>query len=231
MSRVTAIICGLLLFGLGLFFGMVGSFIRTLSPETPQAQKIEARAKPVVNLAQRVAAPKPSKATQPPPAVESALSQALAMVAVALDSQSAPSAAVAPGDVATNAPEQHPLELLMPAAAGETARAEPPADAPPVATPPPPSQSDQLAGHWVFDQRLGWLWLSENTPSVVIVPVIEVFPGGLITIHAGSGTAASRTSRKSTVSSPSQQRRVSVIQHETPGSTRRPATSPFPSKN
>lgn len=230
MSRITAIICGVLLFGLGLFFGMVGSFIRTLSPETPQAQRIEVQTKPVVSPPPRVATPKPSTGT--PPAVESALSQALAMVAVAMASQPESPAAVVPSDVATNAPDQHPLELLMPAAAGETASAEPPANAPPIVAPPPPtSQPDPLAGHWVFDQRLGWLWLRDNTPSVVIVPVIEVFPGGMITIHSGSGGAASKASRRGAATPPTQQRRTSVIQHDVPGSTRRPATSPFPNKD
>lgn len=200
MSRTTAIICGLLLFGLGLFLGMVGSFVGTLSPETPPAPKIEARVKPVVPPPRPVARPKPPAATTPPPAVESALSQALAMVAVALAQQPATSAppaaaaaAAASADTATNAPEQHPLEAFMGDAASETARAEPPT---PVPSPPPaPSQPDPLAGHWVFDQRLGWLWLPESSPSVVVVPVIEVFPGGLITIHAGSKGAAKDSKR------------------------------------
>ena len=47
---------------------------------------------------------------------------------------SAPPVAVVSADTATNAPEQHPLELLMPTAASETAQVEPPAAAP---LPPP----------------------------------------------------------------------------------------------
>ena len=190
MSRVTTIICGLLLFGLGLFLGMVGSFVGTLSPEPQQAPKIAPRTALAASQPPRIARPKPSTVTQPPPpAVESALSQALAMVAVALAEQPATSAppAVAPAGTATNAPEQHPLEMLMPATAGETAKVEPPAAA------TPPSPLNPLDGHWVLDQRLGWLWLPENNPSVVVVPLIEVFPGGLITIHAGSKPGASRT--------------------------------------
>jgi len=228
MSRATAIICGLLLFGLGLFLGMIGSFVGTLAPETPQAPRSEARAKPVANQPQRAARPKLPAATQPPPAVESALSQALAMVAVALASQpatSVPSAAAtptaAPADTVTNAPEQHPLDLLMPATASETARVEPPAAVP--SPPPQPSPPDPLAGHWVFDQRLGWLWLPEGSPSVVVVPVIEVFPGGLITIHAGPKANASKTP-------PSRQRKGSVIQRAAPDSKQPPTPPPFQRK-
>ncbi|MCX6909156.1 MAG: hypothetical protein NTY01_14090 [Verrucomicrobia bacterium] len=228
MSRATAIICGLLLFGLGLFLGMVGSFVGTLSPETPPAPKIEARAKPAAAPPQRAARSKSPAAPQPPLAVESALSQALAMVAVALAEQPATSAppaaetpAAAPADTATNAPEQHPLDLLMPATASETARVEPPAAVP--SPPPQPSPPDPLAGHWVFDQRLGWLWLPEGSSSVVVVPVIEVFPGGLITIHAGPKASASKTP-------PSQQRKGSVIKRNAPDSKPSPATLPFPRK-
>jgi len=237
MSRVTVIICGLLLFGLGLFLGMVGSFVRTLTPDTPRAPKIEARAVPAASPSQRGARTKPP-AAKPPPAVESALSQALAMVAVALATQPATSAppvvveppAAAPVDVATNAPEQHPLDLLMLDPANETARTEPPAAAPPPL--PVPSSPDPLAGHWVFDQRLGWLLLPENTSSVVVVPVIEVFPGGLITIHAGTRSGTTRTSRRTSASpQPFESRKGSVIQHDAPGSTRKPAVSPFPNKN
>ncbi|MBI5683533.1 MAG: hypothetical protein HZC54_00500 [Verrucomicrobia bacterium] len=240
MSRVTAIICGVLLFGLGLFFGMVGSFIRTLSPDTPQAPKSAARAVPAVNPPQRAAQTKSSAVKQPPPAVESALSQALAMVAVALAEQPAapaPPVAVAPPpaapvDITTNVPEQHALDALMSDTANETAQAEPPAPAPPPPPEPPsPSQPDPMAGHWVFDRQLGWLWLPENTTSVVIVPVIEVFPGGLITIHSGSRTATSRATRRNAAPPPTQLRRGSVIQHDAPGSMRKPATSPFPNKN
>ncbi len=232
MSRVTTIICGLLLFGLGLFLGMVGSFVHTLSPETPQASRSASRAVLVANQPQRVGQLKSSKVAQPPLAVESALSEALTMVAVALAAQpatSAPPVAVVSADTAPNAPEQHPLELLMPTAASETAQVGPPAAAP---LPPPPSPPNPVTGHWVFDERLGWLLLSENTPSVVIVPVIEVFPGGLITIHAGSRSGTARTSRKgASPSQPFEQRKGSVIQHDVPGSTRKPATSLIPNKD
>lgn len=233
MSRVTTIICGLLLFGLGLFLGMVGSFVHTLSPETPQALKSAPRAALAANQPQRVPQTKPSAVAQPPPAVESALSEALAMVAVALASQpaaSTPPVVVAPTGIATNAPEQNPLELFLPAA-GETARTEPPAVAPPPPSlSPPPSNSP--AGHWVFDDRVGWLWLPENTSSVVIVPMIEVFPSGLITIHAGSRSGTAITSRRGASSpQPFESRKGSVIQRDVPGSTRKPATSPFPNKN
>ena len=213
---------------------MVGSFVRTLNPEMPRARKVAAHAKPVVNQPQRVAQTKPT-VTQAPPAVESALSQALAMVAVALAAQPATSAspaAIVPADIAAKAPEQNPLELFLPAAAGETARTEPPATVPPPSPPPSPSSPNPLAGRWGFDQRLGWLWLPENSSSVVIVPVIEVFPGGLITIHPRSRTAASRTARQSDASPlPFQPRKGSVIQHDAPGSTRKPATSLIPNKN
>lgn len=230
MSRITAIICGLLLFGLGLFLGMVGSFVHTLSPETPRVPKMEVRVTPVVSQSPRMARPKQSKVTQPPPpAVESALSQALAMVAVALASQpatAAPPAAVTPADTATNAPEQHPLELLMGDTAGETAKTEPP---PAAATPPSPL--NPFEGHWVLDQRLGWLWLPENSPSVVVVPMIEVFPGGLITIHAGPKSTTSKTLRKSAVTpQPPQLRKDSVIQHDAPGSKQSSVVLPFPRK-
>ncbi|MCX6897518.1 MAG: hypothetical protein NT105_02355 [Verrucomicrobia bacterium] len=240
MSRVTAIICGLLLFGLGLFLGMVGSFVGTLPSERPRAPKSETRVVPAASQAKHVARTKPAALKQPPAAVETALSQALAMVAVALAEQPATDAppavappAAAPVDVATNAPEPHPLDLLMSDTANETARTEPPAAAlPPLPEPPSPSPPDPLAGHWVFDQRLGWLWLPENTTSVVVVPMIEVFPGGLITIHAGLRSGTARTSRKgASPSQPFEQRKGSVIQHDVPGSTRKPATSPFPNKN
>lgn len=239
MSRVTAIICGVLLFGLGLFFGMIGSFLRTLPSETPPAPKAEARATPAPFPAKRVVQTKPAGAKQPPPGVESALSQALAMVAVALAEQpstSAPPVAItpppiAPADTATNAPEPQTLDLLISGAPQEMPQPEPPAAAPPPASEPPPATTpDSLAGHWVFDRQLGWLWLRENTSSVVIVPVIEVFPGGLITIHAGSRTTASPSPRK-TAAPPSQLRRDSVIQHDTPGGARKPAVSLFPNKN
>ncbi|MFA6561803.1 MAG: hypothetical protein WCV00_07820 [Verrucomicrobiia bacterium] len=231
MSRVTTIICGLLLFGLGLFLGMVGSFVGTLSPEPLQAPRTALAA----SQPARAARPRQSTVTQPPSDVESALSQALAMVAVALASQpatSAPLAAVAPADTPTNAPEQHPLEMLMPAVANETVQVEPPTAAPPPSSPLPPSSPNPLAGHWVFDERLGWLWLPENTSSVVVVPVIEVFPGGLITIHAGSRSGTAKTSRKSASSpQPFESRKGSVIQHDVPGSTRKPATSLIPNKD
>jgi hypothetical protein len=191
MNRGTAIICGVLLFGLGLFLGMVGSFVRTLSSENPPPPKSQARALPPATPPKRAAQAKPSAAKPPPPAVESALSQALAMVAVALAEQPAASvtpAVAATADTSTNALEQHPLDLLMPEPTAEPARAEPP----PAAALPAPPPPDPMAGYWVFDQRLGWLWLSENNPAVVVVPVIEVFPGGLITIHAGSKPGASR---------------------------------------
>ena len=178
---------------------------------------------------QRDARPKSSKVIQPPPAVESALSQALAMVAVALDTQpatSAPPVAVVSTHAATEAPEQHPLELFMRDSDSESEHAETPAVAP-VAAPPAPPPPDPFAGHWVFDQQLGWLWLPANTSSVVIVPVIEVFPSGLITIRAGAKPAATRSLPKNTARSlPSPSPINSVIQHDAPGSRPSPAWLP-----
>lgn len=231
MSRVTAIICGVLLFGLGLFLGMVGSFVRTLSLDDPPGPKAGPRAVAMTTPSKPVRKTPPSATKPPPAAVESALSQALAMVAVAMASQPAASAppAVASADNATNSPEPHALELLMPDAVNEPPRVEAPAAEPQAAAPPPPP--DPMAGHWVFDRQLGWMWLPEHTSSVVVVPVIEVFPGGLITIHAGPKAAASQASRQRAAPSQIQPRRNSVIQHDAPGSARKPATSPFPNKN
>ena len=245
MSRVTAIICGVLLFGLGLFFGMIGSFLRTLPAEPLRTPKVEARATtPTPPPAKRAGQTQPAPVKHPPPAVESALSQALAMVAVALAEQPAtpvpPAPAVtppvAPADTVTNASEQQALNLLVPGVTQETAPPEPPVVVPPAPEPPPLPEPaavappNPLAGHWVFDRQLGWLWLPENTTSVVIVPVIEVFPGGLITIHAGPKTGASRTPRRN-AAPPSSLSRDSVIRHDAPGVMRKPATSPFPNKN
>ncbi len=73
-------------------------------------------------LPQRAARPKPPAATQPPPAVESALSQALAMVAVALAQQpptSAPPAA-APGSYAFNGKVEYYLASSGPFTANIT---------------------------------------------------------------------------------------------------------------
>lgn len=247
MSRVTAIICGILLFGLGLFLGMVGSFIRTLSMDAPKTPKGEPRAVQAASHAKRDAKPQSSTGKQPPPAVESALSQALAMVAVALAEQPATPAPPAvvetppvapppavPADVATNAPEQHPLDVLISDNATPTTPAVPSMEPPAVAPVPPPepsssSATNPLGGHWVFDRQLGWLWLPEHTRSVVVVPVIEVFPGGLITIHASPKTAASKTTRKNPAPPP-RANTGTVTQREPPGSMRKPATSPFPNK-
>jgi hypothetical protein len=229
MNRGTAIICGVLMFGLGLFLGMVGSFVRTLPSENPPPPRSQARAVPAMSAPKRAAQAKPSAAKPTPPDVESALSQALAMVAVALSEQpAAPEPPpTAPAETVTNAPEQHPLDLLMQDTAAVVAQTEPP-----VAEPPPtPPSPEPMAGHWVFDRQLGWLWLQENTSSVVIVPVIEVFPGGLITIHSGSRSAAVRTTRKNAPPQSPQLRKGSVIQHDEPGSTRKPATSLIPNKN
>jgi hypothetical protein len=231
MNRGTAIICGVLLFGLGLFLGMVGSFVRTLPLENPPSPKSQARAVPAVSPPKRAAQAKPPAVKPTPPDVESALSQALAMVAVALSEQPAAhdSTPAVSAETVTNAPEQHPLDLLMQDTAAVVAQTEPPVAEPPQ-SPTPPSP-EPMAGHWVFDRQLGWMWLQENTSSVVIVPVIEVFPGGLITIHSGSRSAAARTTRKAVPPQSSQPRKGSVIQHDEPGSARKPATSLIPNKN
>jgi hypothetical protein len=209
MNRVTAIICGALLFGLGLFLGMVGSFVRTLSPETPATTQASARdtANPPPGAAQSKRGP----ARRPVSNAELALSEALAMVAVALASPpvasppparysppatSAPPARVEIVNISTNTPEPPSLDTLMADTADGAPSANPQAAAlqlpppPPLSTPsplPPPPRlppSNPLAGQWVYDPQLGWLWLSESTSSVVIVPMIEIFPGGLITLNA-----------------------------------------------
>ena len=221
MNRVTAIICGALLFGLGLFLGMVGSFVRTLAPEAPPPPKIQPRVA-IVN-------PKPGAAQQSPATMESALSEALAMIAVALSpppDSSPPPASAASADIATNVPELPSLDEFLADAADDTEPMDPLEAAPP---PPPPNP---LAGHWVFDPRLGWLWLPENTTAVVIVPMIEMFPGGLVMIKPVPKSIRTRKPPAIASRPPLPQLpKNGVIPNTTPGAKESPASPPSQKKS
>ena len=205
-----------MLFGLGLFLGMVGSFVRTLAPETSPSVKTVAHAAPTANS--QSAAARSRQATRSPAAAESALSEALAMIAVALDeppSTSPPRARVAPAAVPAavpatapaTAPEQPSLDALMADAIADVAPMDPLAAAPqqpsqqppqpPPQTSPPPLPPRPLAGQWVFDPHLGWLWLPANSTTVVIVPMIEMFPAGPITVGREPRTFGRKTAASS----------------------------------
>ncbi|MCX7668525.1 MAG: hypothetical protein N2439_00440 [Anaerolineae bacterium] len=127
----------------------------------------------------------------PPQAVEAELNQALALLNSLLSSQAEPSESPLPTattDTSTNAPPAPaPTETVPQPAATMTEPAVPetPPDATPVAT------TNAATGHWVFDPATGWVWEPEAGAPVATAPVVEVYPGGWVTIHSRPRPAGS----------------------------------------
>jgi hypothetical protein len=201
MNRVTAIILGLLLFGLGVFLGMVGSFYRALMPgaEPTAAKQRAGSSKVTASIAKpgteavRLRTGKAGTATnivagvQPPQVVEAELSQALALLNSMLAPQSEPSASPLPTattDASTNTPPAQPSTEAVPQPAAQMTE-PPPADTAPEARATAPT------GHWVFDPETGWSWEPETSAPVATAPVVEVYPGGWVTIHSRPRPAGS----------------------------------------
>ncbi|MBM3892052.1 MAG: hypothetical protein FJ388_23295 [Verrucomicrobia bacterium] len=193
MNRVTAIILGMLLFGLGVFLGMVGSFYRALipGPETTAAKQEGRSSKAAVAAkpAATIASPRASRAAGatnaaagalPPHAVEAELSQALALLNSLLGPQAEPSESPLPTattDASTNMPPVQPAaEAVQQPAATMTEPITPETS--------PETLANATTGHWVFDPQTGWVWEPETSPPVAAAPVVEVYPGGWVTIHS-----------------------------------------------
>jgi hypothetical protein len=221
MNRATVMIFGLALFGAGLLLGMAGSFFRTLPVERPRA----VRTIPVAVNTNRPPA-QPAAVKQPsgpgsPSAVESELVEALKMLAMALASPPPVAEAattVTTNEALTNAIPPEVVELV-------TGEQGPRIDESPL---PPPGEVSPgpHAGHWVYDANMGWLWSPASGPPMVLVPMVEVNPGGWVTIRPGA--RRDREPDKKGPPSSAGSRRSSVIQRDLPGSRRLPAWSPKP---
>ena len=233
MNRVTAIICGVLLFGFGLFLGMLGSFVRTLAPESPPAPRKAAAAISITNPPPGALRPRPA-APPSPSATESTLSEAMAMIAVALSlpPSSPPPASETPPEAPANPPEPPSLDTVVADAVDGPVPMDPLAATPasPSSTPsPPPMVQTPLMGHWVFDPQLGWVWLPENNTTVVIVPMVEFIPAGLITINRPAKAVTVKKTATSPPKSPSTpQARSTTPQPTTP--VAKPTTTSSPKK-
>jgi hypothetical protein len=225
MHRAVLILIGLGLFGMGLFLGMISSFTRTLPADL---SRMSAPAPSTAVVPGKVAQHKPQTGEEKKPtpasveaeAINSELTEALISLANAMAKQSSANQPPAPTQ-----PEQQPqqpvpampdvalLQELVAAAVTERLAAG-------EAAPPNPA-----AGRWVFDPRVGWLWLPENSAQVLIVPSIEVYPGSIITTRTGDQRSKEHPKSFPDKKQPAKPQ-SSVIAHDNPGSTRLPASYP-----
>jgi len=227
MNRAVATILGLFLFCTGLFLGMVGSFFGTLPVESPRhAAKSEKAIRAVATVTQLppddMTKPPVREKTSPPPedpseSVESALVDALRMLATALTSQ--------PAATPPQLPAPPPAELASTALAPVTDTPAEPAPAPASEPATAPLSPPPVPGHWAYDAQIGWLWMPEGAPAMVFVPAVEVYPGGFVTIRPGSRRGP--PSRRATAPPPQTTPSSSVTDPIVPGSRRAPAWSPF----
>jgi hypothetical protein len=120
-----------------------------------------------------------------PPEIEAELGQALALLTSAFGSQPPPSVASTNGVPAQ--PQLQPEAAPQPEAAmtEPTTSGQPPA--PEAAL--PETSATSSTGHWAFDPAIGWMWLSDVGSPVATMPMIEVYPGGVVTIQSKSRSA------------------------------------------